>query len=179
VGKPALSFCLGVEGPMASHKGVVVSEVEKLALPIAQELGLELWEIQFVKEGSTYYLRIFIDKDGGVSIDDCEAMSRAIDKELDRTDPIEQSYCLEVSSPGIERSLTKDRHFEKYMGKKIKARLIRPDASGRRDIEGTLESFDGSYVGVKTVSDTVLIKRAEAAYFRLAYNDGDDFELEE
>ena len=116
-------------------------------MPIAQELSLELWDIQFVKEGSSYFLRIFIDKDGGVSIDDCEAMSRAIDKELDRVDPIEQSYCLEVSSPGIERTLTKDWHFEKYLGKKIKSRLIRPDAKGRRDIEGTLESYDGEYAG--------------------------------
>ena len=167
---------------MASRKGNVVAEVEKLASPIAQELGLEIWDIQFVKEGSTYYLRIFIDRDGGVSIDDCEAMSRAIDKELDRVDPIEQSYCLEVSSPGIERALTKDRHFEKYLGKNIKSRLIRPDAEGRRDIEGTLESYDSSYVGIKTAFGTVLVKHAEAAYFRLADDDeafSDDSELEE
>lgn len=167
---------------MASRKGNVVSEVEKLAMPIAQGLGLELWDIQFVKEGSTYYLRIFIDKDGMVSIDDCEAMSRGIDKELDRADPIEQSYCLEVSSPGIERSLTKDWHFEKYLGKNIKSRLIRPDAEGRRDIEGTLESHDSSYVGIKTASGTVLVKHTEAAYFRLADDDeafGGDSELEE
>jgi ribosome maturation factor RimP len=87
-----------------------------------------------------------------------------------------------VSSPGIERSLTKDWHFEKYSGKKIKSRLIRPDADGRRDIEGTLESFDGTYAGIKTASGTVLIKRSEAAYFRLADDGsafGDDSELEE
>lgn len=159
---------------MASHKGSVVSTVEKLALPIAQQLSLELWDIEFVKEGSSYYLRIFIDKDGGVSIDDCEAMSRALDKELDRADPIEQSYCLEVSSPGIERALTKDWHFEKYLGRKIKSRLIRPDTQGRRDIEGILESFDGGFVGIKTALGTVLIKRAEAAYFKLADDEGND-----
>jgi ribosome maturation factor RimP len=169
---------------MASHKGGVVSTVEKLAQPIAQGLGLELWDTQFVKEGSTYYLRIFIDKDGGISIDDCEAMSRAIDKELDRADPIEQSYCLEVSSPGIERQLTKDWHFEKYLGKTIMSRLIRPDSEGRRDIDGTLESFDGIYAGIKTASGTILVKRAETAYFKLADDEsendfGNDAEVEE
>ena len=165
---------------MASHKGSVVSAVEKLAMPIAQSLGLSLWDIEFVKEGSSYYLRIFIDKDEGISINDCEAMSRAIDKELDKDDPIEQGYCLEVSSPGIERTLTKDWHFEKYIGKNIKARLIRPDADGRRDIEGKLESFDSGYAGIKTVTGTVLVKRAEAAYFRLADDDfNDDSVLEE
>jgi ribosome maturation factor RimP len=165
---------------MALHKGNIVSAVEKLALPIAETLGLELWDTQFVKEGSSYFLRIFIDKEGGVTIDDCETMSRAIDKELDSADPIEQSYCLEVSSPGIERSLTKDRHFQKYIGKKIKSRLIRPNAGGQRDIEGTLESFDGGYAGIKTASGTVRVKRADAAYFRLVDDGfGDNSVLEE
>lgn len=167
---------------MALHKESVVSTVEKLVSPIAGELGLELWDIEFVKEGSSYFLRIFIDKEGGVSIDDCEAMSRAIDKPLDDADPIEQSYCLEVSSPGIERTLTRDKHFEKYLGKKVKAHLIRPDGEGRRDIEGTLESFDSGYAGIKSGGENVLIKRTEAAYFKVS-DDGcdfdDDSELEE
>lgn len=164
---------------MASHKGVV-SVVEQLALPIAQELSLEIWDVQFVKEGSTYFLRVFIDREGGVTIEDCEAMSRALDRELDRVDPIEQSYCLEVSSPGIERLLTRDRHFEKYLGQKIKTRLIRPDAEGRREIAGTLTSCDGGYVGLKTGAGTVLVKRSEAAYFKLVDDTfGDDALLEE
>ena len=165
---------------MPSHKSNIVSIVEQLAKPFADRLGLELWDIQFVKEGASYYLRIFIDKDGGVSIDDCEAMSRAIDSELDRVDPIEQSYCLEVSSPGIERNLTKDWHFEKYLGSKIKARLIRPNENGQRDIEGELVSYDNGYAGIKTKSGTVLVKRAEAAYFRLSGdNTESNAELEE
>lgn len=170
---------------MALHKGSVVSTVEKLAAPIAERLGLELWDIEFVKEGSTYTLRVFIDKDTGVTIDDCEAMSRALDKELDDADPIEQSYCLEVSSPGIERTLSKDWHFERYLGSIIKARLIRPDAQGRRDIEGELESVDKDYVGIKTDAGTVLVKRSDAAYFRLSEENydfsefDDDTDLEE
>lgn len=165
---------------MPSHKSSVVSVVEQLAKPFAEQLGLELWDVQFVKEGASYYLRIFIDKEGGVTIDDCEAMSRAIDAELDRVDPIEQSYCLEVSSPGIERDLTKDWHFEKYLGSKIKARLIRPNENGQRDIEGKLVSHDSGYIGIDSETGTVLVKRAEAAYFRLCDDYADsDAELEE
>jgi Uncharacterized protein conserved in bacteria len=160
---------------MASRKGGVVSAVETIARPIAQALTLDLWDIEFVKEGATHYLRFYIDKEGGVTIDDCEAFSRAIDKELDRVDPIEQSYCLEVSSPGIERALTKDRHFEKYRGKPVTARLIRPDAQGRRELEGTLEAFDGETVTLMTASGAAEIKRSGAAYFK--YIDTIDDEL--
>ena len=106
--------------------GNTVSAVWKLAEPIALKLNLTLWDVRFVKEGSIWYLRVFIDKDGGVTIDDCEAMSRALDSPLDELDAISQSYCLEVSSPGIERELTRDEHFEKFKGSKIIIQFIRP-----------------------------------------------------
>lgn len=161
---------------MASRKGNVVTAVEKLAKPIVEQLGLTLWDIEFVKEGSSYYLRIFIDKDEGVTIEDCETVSRAVDKELDRVDPIEQSYCLEVSSPGIERELKRDWHFEKYIGSQVKVRLIRPDSSGRRELLGVLKSFDGTAAEIETEEiGSVVIKLSEAAYIRLA-EDNDDFE---
>ena len=89
------------------EKGNTVAAVWQIAQPIAESLGLELWDVRFVKEGADWFLRIFIDKEDGVSIDDCEAMSRAIDKPLDDADPISQSYCLEVSSPGVERELVR------------------------------------------------------------------------
>ena len=97
----------GTGGRSGSKGGNTVSKVAALAKPIAEELGLSLWDVRFVKEGAQYYLRIFIDKEGGVSVDDCERMSRAIDKPLDELDPIEQSYILEVCSPGIERELSR------------------------------------------------------------------------
>lgn len=151
---------------MASNKANVASVVEKLATPVASNLGLDIWNVEFVKEGSSYFLRIFIDKEDGVSIDDCEAMSRAIDKVLDDADPIEQSYCLEVSSPGIERSLKKESQFKKYIGEKIKVKLFKPDENGRRELEGTLLSFDDGAAEIKTADETVIIKLSQAAYFK-------------
>lgn len=161
-----------------AHKSNVVARVENIAAPIAEELGLLIWDIEFVKEGSTYFLRFYIDKEGGVGIDDCEAFSRAIDPELDKADPIEQSYCLEVSSPGIERELKRDWHFEKYIGAMIKVRLIRPDDKGRRDLMGKLAAFDGEYITIDLGGETLLLKRSETAYIRLC-DDNDKSFLEE
>lgn len=108
-----------------------------LALPVLEELGLELWDIRFEKEGSGWYLRYFIDKPQGVNIQDCVDFSRIIDKLLDEADPIGQSYTLEVSSPGVERRLTREEHFARYVGHRIHIRLIRP-REGARDLYGEL-----------------------------------------
>ena len=98
---------------MAAKKkgGNTVALVRRLAEPIARDLGLMLWDVRFVKEGADWFLRIFIDKPEGIGIEDCEAMSRAINGPLDELDPVEQSYCLEVCSPGMNRELTRDEHF--------------------------------------------------------------------
>ena len=146
--------------------GNTVAVVRELAKPIAEELGLEIWDVRFLKEGSQWYLRIFIDKEGGVSIDDCVDFTHAINKPLDEADPIEQAYCLEVSSPGIERELVRDEHFQKSIGKKIMLKTIRP-VDGEREFKGILEAFDGTAVTVKvndesgkvfTVKETAWIK---------------------
>jgi len=116
-----------------------VDVCKALALPVLEEMGLELWDLRFEKEGSEWYLRYFIDKEGGVTIQDCETFSKAVDKLLDQVDPIEQSYVLEVSSPGIERRLTRPEHFERYVGSRIHLRLIRPlPPQNRRDLSGDL-----------------------------------------
>lgn len=128
--------------------GNTVAAVRKIVEPIAQQLGLSIWDVRFVKEGTNWYLRIFIDKEGGVSIDDCVDMTHAINKPLDEADPIEQAYCLEVSSPGIERELTRDEHFEKCIGQKITVRTIRP-IDGKRDFKGVLESYDNGNIGFR------------------------------
>ena len=96
--------------------GNTVAAVWEIAAPVAEQLGLSIWDIRFQKEGVSWYLRIYIDKEGGVGITDCENFSRAVDGPLDEADPIEQSYYLEVSSPGVERQLTRDEHFKKYIG---------------------------------------------------------------
>lgn len=116
----------------------------ELAQPVAQEMGLYLWDVAFEKEGAGWYLRYFIDKDtdGGIGIDECEAFSRRMSDLLDEADPIDQSYCLEVGSPGVERKLTKGWHFKKYMGEPVVVRLIRP-VEGVREFVGELADFSG------------------------------------
>lgn len=96
--------------------GNVVSAVWEIAEPLAEELGLILWDVKFLKEGTNWYLRIIIDKADGVSIDDCVAMNDALDAPLDEADPIEQSYNLQICSPGVERELIRDFHFTSYLG---------------------------------------------------------------
>lgn len=135
---------------MASKgKGNTVRIVWDIAQPIAEKLGLILWDVRFVKEGASWYLRVFIDKDGGVGIDDCVNMSHALNDPLDEADPIEQSYCLEVSSPGVERELKRDEHFLKMLGSKIKIRLIRPDENKQREFSGVLKKYENSVITVE------------------------------
>lgn len=156
---------------MAKGKGGnTVAAVWEIAEPIAEQLGLDIWDIRFVKEGADWFLRIFIDKEEGVSIVDCENMSRAIDKPLDEADPIEQSYCLEVSSPGVERDLTRDAHFEACMGEKIKVKFIRA-IDGVREFSGVIEGFDGKAVTMRLEDGSAMnFEKKETSYIKL-----DDF----
>ena len=151
-----------------------VAIVEELAAPIANGLGLKIWDVRYLKEGSQWFLRIFIDKDGGVDINDCEAMSRAIDKPLDDLDPIDGEYILEVSSPGIERELIRDRHFDQFIGADIMVRMIRPIDGIGKDFKGVLTAYDNGEVTVTDHSgeNQVTINKKDAAYIKL-----DDFEL--
>lgn len=130
--------------------GNTVSAVLKLAEPYAQQLGLTIWDIRYVKEGSYWYLRIFIDKPGGVTIDDCEAMSRAINSPLDQLDPIDGEYCLEVCSPGIDRELVRPEHFDAFLGAVVNVKLIRPMQDGRKEILGILQSYEASVLTLET-----------------------------
>ena len=158
---------------MAKKKqgGNTVEIVRSIAEPIADSLGLDLWDVRFIKEGTQWYLRIFIDKEEGVSIEDCEAMSRAIDKPLDDLDPISQSYCLEVRSPGIERELVRDEHFEKFIGADIKVRLIRANDKGEKEIYGKLMGIDGNLVQIESEGQNMSIDKKDTSSIRL-----DDFD---
>lgn len=138
-------------GSSPAHKGGnTVAVCRALAEPYAKELGLMLWDVRFVKEGASWYLRYLIDKDGGVTIDDCVALSRLLNPALDEADPIAQSYCLEVMSPGIERELTRPEHFEAYLDCAIVVKLIRP-RDGVREFAGILDSC--SEDGTVTLTD--------------------------
>ncbi len=151
--------------------GATVNTVWQIAEPIAESLGFELWDVRFEKEGADWFLRIFIDKaDDVVSINDCVDMSHAIDKPLDEADPIEQSYCLEVCSPGVERDLKRDSHFEKCLGEKIMVKLIRP-IDGQREFKGVLGSYDnGNFELCLEDGKKLMINKKEASYVKL-----DDF----
>ena len=119
---------------------------EKVSLIIKDAVeaqGVELWDVRYVKEGSSYYLRVFIDKEDGINIDDCTNVSHAIDPILDEADPIKESYYLEVCSPGIERELTTPEHFSKMIGEKIKLRLFKARDSVK-EFTGILKCYDGS-----------------------------------
>ena len=143
---------------------------EELAAPILEEMGLQLWDVVYEKEGSGWYLRYYVDKEGGIDINSCEAFSRAISDVLDEADPIDGSYTLEVSSPGIERALTRDRHFEALMGQQLLVRLIRP-VEGVRDFIGTLTDYrDGTLTLLLDEKTEMNVERGETAFIRL-YND--------
>lgn len=149
-----------------------IQKVEEIVTPFAKALGLAIWDIRFAKEGSDWYLRIFIDKDGGISIDDCVDLTHAITKPLDEADPISQSYMLEVSSPGVERELTKDEHFEKYIGSPVMMRAIRA-IDGVRDFNGILKSYENKKITIELQDKSVItIDKKDTSYVKL-----DDFNM--
>ena len=159
---------------MANSKGKnTVTAVEEIARPIADDLGLKIWDVRYLKEGSQWYLRVFIDKDGGVDINDCERMSRALDEPLDQADPIDGEYILEVSSPGIERELVKPEHFAAFIGADIMVKMIRPIDGIGKEFKGVLTAFEDGEVTVTDHSgeNTVTINKKDAAYIKL-----DDFD---
>ncbi|MBS5138905.1 MAG: ribosome maturation factor RimP [Clostridium sp.] len=134
-------------------------------------MGLQLWDVRFEKEGASWYLRLFIDKEGGVTIDDCENLSRTFDKILDEADPISQSYYFEVSSPGIGRDLVRPWHFERYLGQDVEVKMIRPmqTAQGKtvREFVGTLTKCDEQNVWVTLEGEELSFAKKDAAYIRL------------
>ena len=137
--------------PGKPQQGSAVKVVEALVRPVVEGMDLRLWDVRFEKEGPDWFLRVLIDRDEPLDTDTCEAVSRAIDPLLDEADPIEQSYYLEVGSPGLGRRLTRPEHYEQLKGQKCAAHLIRPDEQGRRDYAGILQGLDAD--GNVTLTD--------------------------
>ena len=136
--------------------------------PIIAEKGLELVDLEFVKEGVNWYLRVYIDKDGGVNIDDCEAVSRALEVKLDEKDPIEQAYILEVSSPGIDRPLKKDADFVKYQGEIIDVKLYKAQ-DGSKQYQGRLLGLEDGVLSIEEENGNVVkFEQKDIASVRLA-----------
>ncbi|MEH7177178.1 ribosome maturation factor RimP [Neobacillus vireti] len=149
----------------------VTKVVEELAQPIIQELALELVEVEFVKEGKNWFLRVYIDKENGVDIEDCGIVSERLSEKLDELDPITQNYFLEVSSPGAERPLKKAKDFEKAIGKNVFIKTYEP-IDGEKGFEGTLLDYNGEIVKIemkiKTRKKVIEIPFEKVASARLA-----------
>ena len=149
-----------------NKKGNTVEIVTDIVKPTIEEMGLTLWDVRFEKEGANWYLRVFIDKEGGVSIDDCENVSRTVDPMIDAADPITQAYFFEVSSPGIGRDLVRAWHFDKYIGQDIEIRLIRAE-NNQRDFMGELIRHDAESVTVRINDEEKTFIKKDTAFIRL------------
>ena len=145
----------------------ITEQVAGFARPVVEGLGCKLWDVEYVREGADWFLRVYIDKDGGVDIADCEAISRALDPILDEADPIDQSYYLEVGSPGLGRKLTRPEHYEQLKGQKIRAKLIRPNADGVRELAGILTGREGTTVTLDTDNGPVAFEVNAASSVQL------------
>lgn len=144
----------------------VTETVAALASPIAAELGLELWDVEYIREAGQWFLRVYIDRDGGVSINDCEALSRALDPVLDEADPIPDSYVFEVSSAGAERELKRPGDFARYMGSTAEVRLYKP-VNGSKSFVGTLAGYENGNVTLTIAGTDTVFEKSQIAQVRL------------
>ena len=143
----------------------ITEKVEALAKPVVEDEGCELWAVEYVREAGSWYLRVLIDKDGGVGIDDCERISRRLDPILDEADLIPDSYVFEVGSAGAERELKRPSDFERYIGSEIEVKLYQP-YQGKKSYVGTLEA----YVGGDVTVSSVILKKEQIAQVKLHVN---------
>ena len=144
----------------------VTEIVAELAAEAVAEQGCELWDVEYVREGSDYFLRLYLDKEGGVDITDCERISRAVDPILDEKDPIQGSYHFEVCSAGLERTLKRPQDFERFMGSPITVKLYRP-RNGLKEIPAVLRGYDNGKVTVEAGKETITFEKSEVALVRL------------
>ena len=150
-----------------SKRDTYESRTEELLLPIADSFGVEIYDVEYVKEGADFYLRAYIDKPDGVNIQDCENVSRALSDALDKEDFMEDAYILEVSSPGLGRTLKKDKHLEKSLGKEVEVRTYKP-IEKQKEFAGVLKAFDGNTVTITNESGVQVFHRTDFAFIRLA-----------
>ena len=144
----------------------VTELVAEFARPIVEANGCELWDVEYVREGSEYFLRLYLDKEGGVDINDCEAVSRAVDPILDEKDPIPGSYHFEVCSAGLERALKRPGDFQRFLGSPITVKLYRP-RNGLKEIPCVLKAYDQGKLTVEAGKETITFEKSEVAQVRL------------
>ena len=144
----------------------VTERVAQFAAPIVESFGCSLWDVEYVREGAERYLRVFIDKEGGIDIDDCEKIHRALDPVLDEKDPIAESYYFEVCSAGLERALKRPGDFERFMGSPVLIKLYRP-RNGLKEIPGILRGYEDGRITVEAGKETITFEKSEVALARL------------
>ena len=144
----------------------ITEQVEQFAKPIVEENGCSLWDVEYVREGAERYLRLYIDKDGGVDIADCEKIHRAVDPVLDERDPIAESYIFEVCSAGLERALKRPSDFERFTDSPVLVKLYRP-RNGLKEIPGILRGYEDGRVTVQAGKETITFEKSEVALVRL------------
>lgn len=152
-----------------SKREIYEEKTENLLLPIAKANGVEIYDVEYVKEGSDYYLRAYIDKAEGVNIIDCENVSRALSEALDQEDFIPDAYILEVSSPGLGRTLKKDKHLEKSIGQEVEIKLFKA-IDKCKEFSGVLDSFDAENLTILEGDTKRTFLRSEIALIRLAFD---------
>lgn len=142
------------------NNNALIEQIEEIAKPIADELGYEIYHIEYVKENGEFYLRIYIDKPEGILLSDCENLSRRVNEILDQVDPIKEQYFFEVSSPGLNRRLFNDDHFHKYVGKQV---LIKTKSAieGSKTLNGTLENVDDENILIKCDEKIITVPKAK------------------
>lgn len=144
----------------------ITEQVWQFAEPLVKENGCSLWDVEYVREGGEWFLRLYIDKEGGVDIDDCENVSRAVDPVLDEKDPIPESYRFEVCSAGLERQLKRPSDFERFMGEPILLKTYQPK-NGTKEFPGVLAGYDNGTVTVDMNGNAITFEKTEIALVRL------------
>ena len=145
----------------------LVNEIYEMVKPIADELNYDIYHVEYVKENGELYLRIYIEKDGGITLSDCEALSRRVSDLMDEKDPIKDPYFLEVSSPGIERILRKDKHLEQNIGKEVNIKLFKKDENGKKEYQGILKQYNEEKIELE---EEITIERKNIAQIKTVYN---------
>ncbi len=147
----------------------IENRVEALIKEKIESLGYELYDVEYAKEAKNFFLRIYIDSPNGISLDDCEKVSNEINEPLDKSNIITEQYFLEVSSPGVERILRKDKHLQSSIGEKVEVKLFKKDDNGNKNYIGTLEGFNDKEIKITTEKE-VTIERKNIAQIKTIYN---------
>ena len=148
----------------------IEEKVQKLVEPIIEKIGYELYDVEYAKEGKNYFLRIFIDKENGIDLNDCEKVNDAITDILDKENYIKDQYFLEVSSPGVERTLWKDKHLMQNIGEQINIKLFKKDENGKKEYCGKLKKFDELNIIIEQDENEIQVERKNIAQIKTVYN---------